>query len=220
MKFKLTSDQIKLIAIVAMVIDHIGSVGYPELPFLRIIGRLTLPIMCYFIAIGYEKTHAFSGYLGRLLFWGVVSILPYSLYFKGDYHNVLFTLALGLVLLRVLDTPISSDLKFLAIIGTGFISTAFHFDGSFVAIGFILIFRYFRDFPTKKWSFSIALLICYQLLILYISPSWNHVLLYVQNASLLAFPLLSHYDGNRGRLKYLFYMFYPFHLLILYYLLT
>ena len=51
-------NQLKYIAIIFMIIDHIGyffiplstSVGYA----CRILGRITAPVMCYFLAEGYR----------------------------------------------------------------------------------------------------------------------------------------------------------------------
>ena len=59
----LDSNAIKLIAILAMTVDHIAWAvfpGYPRaaLPLLmHLIGRITCPIMCYFIAEGFHYTH-------------------------------------------------------------------------------------------------------------------------------------------------------------------
>ena len=60
---RLDSNMLKLIAIVAMTADHIAWLlfpGYPAEPLpiiLHIIGRLTCPVMCFFIAEGYHYTH-------------------------------------------------------------------------------------------------------------------------------------------------------------------
>ena len=52
---KLNSNHLKLIAIIAMTIDHIADLIYPGMQnniisiILHIIGRLTAPIMFFFI---------------------------------------------------------------------------------------------------------------------------------------------------------------------------
>lgn len=70
----LDSNAIKLIAILAMTVDHIAWAvfpGYPRaaLPLLmHLIGRITCPIMCYFIAEGFHYTHDVRKYTARLSF--------------------------------------------------------------------------------------------------------------------------------------------------------
>ena len=62
MKKGLNSNALKMIAIIAMTIDHIAWLVFPDYPhevlpvILHTIGRLTCPIMCYFIAEGYHYT--------------------------------------------------------------------------------------------------------------------------------------------------------------------
>ena len=43
-KFGLTGNQLKLIALVTMTIDHVGLLLLPQLVILRIIGRLSMPL--------------------------------------------------------------------------------------------------------------------------------------------------------------------------------
>lgn len=210
-----SSTGLKTIAILAMVIDHIGAELFQELNFLRVIGRLTLPIMAFFIAIGYEKTSNLKGYIGRILFWAFVSILPYAYYFQSGYQNVLFTLATGLCLLWALDHLKSKDIKYILCLITCLLVTLLQFDGFFLAIGMILIFRYYRNSPRRLYISFIGLLMVYQVLLLYLQPDWSDPQLWVQNASILALPLLNKYNGTRGRFKLGFYAFYPLHLTIL-----
>ena len=49
-KFGLTNNQLKIIAMLSMLADHIGVQLFPDLQILRIIGRLALPIFAYMIA--------------------------------------------------------------------------------------------------------------------------------------------------------------------------
>ncbi|GAU77979.1 TraX family protein [Fusibacter sp. 3D3] len=210
-----SSMGLKCIAIIAMVIDHIGAVLFEDLYVLRIIGRLTLPIMAYFIAIGYEKTHDLKRYVGRLLFWGILSMIPYAYYFESDYQNILFTLATGLILLWTLDQIKSKYIQLVLTLMVCLAVTFFQFDSFFLAIGMILIFRYYRAAPTKLYFSLVLLLGFYQVLLLYLYNDWSQPHIWIQNASLLAVPLLSKYNGTRGTLKLSFYAFYPLHLIIL-----
>lgn len=79
----LNSNQLKLIAIIAMTVDHIAWAmfdGYPSalLPLvMHIIGRLTCPIMCYFIAEGYHYTRNINKYTFRLFAFAFVSHFAY-----------------------------------------------------------------------------------------------------------------------------------------------
>ena len=47
---KLNGNQLKIIALITMAIDHIGMYLFPQILFLRIIGRLSMPIFAYMIA--------------------------------------------------------------------------------------------------------------------------------------------------------------------------
>ena len=82
-RFHLNVNQLKIIAIVAMTIDHIAAVFLPEGPLkvvLRCIGRLAAPIMCYMIAEGYYHTSNRKRYLGRLILFAVISHFAYCLF--------------------------------------------------------------------------------------------------------------------------------------------
>ena len=72
MNTRLNSNIIKIIAIVAMTIDHISWLLFPGylkelLPIIfHILGRISCPIMCYFIAEGFYHTKNINKYTGRL----------------------------------------------------------------------------------------------------------------------------------------------------------
>lgn len=83
MKKILNSNTIKIIAIIAMTIDHIAWLVFPGyddgvIPVvLHIIGRLTCPIMCYFIAEGYHYTKNINKYTMRLFAFAFISHFAY-----------------------------------------------------------------------------------------------------------------------------------------------
>ena len=60
LKTNLDTDLLKLIAIAAMLIDHIGGAFFPEVGVFRWIGRLAFPIFCYCLTVGLLYTHDLS----------------------------------------------------------------------------------------------------------------------------------------------------------------
>ena len=82
MKKTLDSNAIKLVAIAAMTVDHVAwwlFPGYPRavLPLaMHIIGRLTCPIMCYFVAEGYLSPERVKH---TLLLKQLVDVLPIAI---------------------------------------------------------------------------------------------------------------------------------------------
>ena len=88
----LTGDALKLLAILAMTLDHIAWLLFPGYPAqvmplaMHIIGRLTCPIMCYFIAEGYHYTRNFRRYALRLFLLAIVSHFAY-IYASDAYQD-------------------------------------------------------------------------------------------------------------------------------------
>ena len=78
-----TRTAIKYLAILTMLIDHIGMFFIPisTIPglFCRVIGRFTAPTMCFFLAEGYIHTSSRKKYGTRLFVFGVLSQIPYAL---------------------------------------------------------------------------------------------------------------------------------------------
>ena len=85
MKATLNSNRLKIIAIIAMTLDHIAWLVFPGyarelLPLvLHGIGRMACPIMCYCIAEGYRYTKNIHQYTARLFAFAVISHIPYML---------------------------------------------------------------------------------------------------------------------------------------------
>ena len=77
----LTATALKYIAIAAMLLDHIAWVFSDTVTLFgwtsHFIGRLTAPIMCFFIAEGYYHTKNLSKYMLRLAIFAVISHFPY-----------------------------------------------------------------------------------------------------------------------------------------------
>ena len=77
----ISANKLKFIAIIAMLIDHIAVAFVSNQSILgqamHMIGRVTMPIMCYFIAEGYYKTHNIKKYALRLLIFSIISYYPF-----------------------------------------------------------------------------------------------------------------------------------------------
>lgn len=112
----LSANALKLLAVAAMAIDHAAWLfipsATPEGLFLHIIGRLTMPIMCFCIAEGYYHTSSVRRYALRLLVFALISYLPFVFYKTGRFpaaesifqFNVIYTLLLGLAALSAWDS--------------------------------------------------------------------------------------------------------------------
>lgn len=70
---QLNNYQIKLLAAILMVIDHIGVVLLPKVVLLRMIGRLSFPLFAWLLTQGERHTRNFQRYCSRLFFLGLVS---------------------------------------------------------------------------------------------------------------------------------------------------
>lgn len=89
------SNFIKWLAIILMTVDHVGAYLYPELVWMRVIGRISFPLFLYTTVLGTHRTRNFKRYFLQLLLVGVISI-PVTL----DRINILFSLAIFALSMR------------------------------------------------------------------------------------------------------------------------
>lgn len=241
MKKILNSNMIKIIAIIAMTIDHITWMIYPGYPkeiipiVLHIIGRITCPIMCYFIAEGYYYTKDINKYTKRLFVFAIISHIPYMFasmnfvdwksfipVYYGSILNqtsVMWSLAWGLVMLRVANSKkIKSNItKVLLIILICLIS--FPSDWSCVASLCILSIGTNRGNLKKQILLMLFYVAIYSIVYFF---ALDKVYGLLQMAVVLSVPIIMMYNGERGKnckinsiMKWLFYIYYPLHLIII-----
>ncbi len=237
----LDAHTIKFIAIIAMTIDHITWMlfpGYPKdfLPVvLHMIGRITCPIMCYFIAEGYHYTRNVSKYTNRLLLFAFLSHFAYVFasmdfvdwksfipFYYGNILNqtsVMWSLACGLIMLRVVNSQkIQKDaVKVILVILICLIS--FPSDWSCVASLCILAFG------TNRGKFKTQMLWMIFFVAIYATVYFfaiDQVYGLLQMAVVLSIPIILMYNGQRGKnhringlMKWLFYLYYPLHLFVI-----
>lgn len=220
-RLTLTGNQLKLIALIAMTIDHVGMILLPQYLFLRIIGRLAFPIYAYMIAEGCRYTRNIFKYLGTM---AAVALLCQVVSFAAIgslYQSVLVTFSLSVLVILLIKNAgqkknaLSYLLLGLGIAGVFFVTkllpellpgTDFGVDYGFVGV-MLPVLVYLAKDRRQAMAFTA---ICLVLL--------AYGLGQVQWFGLLALPLLWLYNGKRGAygMKYLFYIYYPAHLATIY----
>lgn len=115
------NDLLKLVALITMLIDHIGYLYFPEEMLYRTIGRIAFPIFAYQIALGFKKTSSRSGYAKRLLIFALISQIPYlwfnpELYFDFHNLNIMFTFLLSLGVLQLLEFSKDAWIHFISLL--------------------------------------------------------------------------------------------------------
>ncbi|WP_289630311.1 TraX family protein [Bacteroides acidifaciens] len=214
---------LKIIAIVSMVIDHCAyflmdnnSTLYEAM---RCVGRIAFPVFAFLIAEGFAYTHNRKRYFTRLLVFAVISEVSWYLLNGADgTHNVMFTLALGVVALAVLEKlKENSVLCGIAILSIAYLATWSGVDYEWRGILMILVFNLLRN-QNDNLPFPYGRMM--QLLCAF--PLMMH---YGSIGALLACMTKFLYDGARGFIKgnvakYGFYAFYPVHLLLIWCVIT
>ena len=218
-RWPVNAAALKYIAIITMMIDHIGY-GLYILPAvknsyiaLRAVGRNALPIFCFFLIEGFIHTSNRWKYLRNMLLFALISQVPYHYAFyrtkPWNYQfNIYCLLALGLVAVWLTETLIEKrrglDGRILSIIAIAGISAIAQFTNiGYGWAGIILIsaFYMFRKYPFWAIAAGYILLIIYDRSEIYALP---------------AFLLLLLYNGQRGKQnKWFFYAFYPVHLAVI-----
>lgn len=210
--FGISGSTLKLIAIITMLIDHIGGILFPQYIFLRIIGRLAFPIFCFLLVEGFLHTHNVSHYALRLGLFALISEIPFDLAiyhipFYPYHQNVFFTLFIGLLVLISLkkfqDRPF---IQLMAFILGAVLALQCNVDYSVFGIALIVLiylYRLHHNFIIFTLGFVFL----------------NMFSKGIQCFGALAILPIALYNGKRGlSLKYAFYIFYPAHLLLLYFI--
>lgn len=221
-KIKLLSGaQLKYIAFASMLIDHVNKTFFPYFNsrgltimsgLFDILGRIAFPIFIFLLVEGYFKTRNRWKYLGTLLLFAIISEVPFDMfttasYFEMNWNNIMFTLALVLVMIwsiDVLKEKMQSLPKFLWYLLSLVI----------VAVTCVVAMKLGLDYEHH------AVLIGYFLYLFHDRPvialPFNFAAMYKEPWALLGFGLTLTYNGKRGKQnKLVNYLFYPVHLLIL-----
>lgn len=223
MKYRVFNGfQLKMIMVILMLLDHIAQF-MPDIPiWFHYLGRIVAPIFFFILVEGFIHTSNREKYMKRLFIWGLIMfggsrllefIFPYDSYIP---NNIFLSLAFCFALLYIIDLIKKAEeskakLTIYAII-VGFFGL--FTEASFLGIGMVLIFYYFRE---NKLALSISYIILSSIFILGDFSYENIFLINYQWMMVFSLPFILMYNGERGRsLKYFFYAFYPAHIWILY----
>lgn len=132
------------IAMITMLIDHIGAVFFPHVVELRIIGRIAFPIYAFAVFIGYKHTRNVQKYIWRLFWIAVISQIPFMAAFNHFSLNVVWTLWSALLVLLALDKLPSKLISIPIAIGAGWVMEWSHMDYGTYGLLLVLLFRYFK----------------------------------------------------------------------------
>ncbi|WP_434756735.1 TraX family protein [Paenibacillus amylolyticus] len=191
-----------------MLIDHIGHVFFSDNIIFALIGRLSFPIFAWSIARGIRNTKSLKNYSMRILILALVSQIPYAILFENNNLNVCFTLFFGIICIWIYKYQMNFIFKYIGIITCLLLSDFLNFDYGIYGILTIIIFYCFHN--------KYHLVLIFQTIITLISLEIYHysvVQVYSLIASVLII-LMHNYDEFKIN-KYLYYIFFPGHMIIL-----
>lgn len=225
----LNGNQLKVIAMAAMTLDHLVCVIYPNYPMdwwilaLHCIGRVAAPIFWFFVAEGYHYTHDWKKYAGRLFVFAIVGHFAYNfafgipfLPFQTSVFNqtsVIWSLFWGLIALVIADSKKLRQWQKTVLV---FVICAISFcsDWSCIAVLAILEIGSHRGDFKRQMTGMMLWVAAYALVYaIFIHPVYGVIQLFTA----LTIPLLKRYNGQRGSwkgMKWFFYVYYPLHLVL------
>ena len=230
-KTALNANHLKLIAIIAMTIDHVTDIFYPGFPaqplpvVLHLIGRLTAPIMWFFVCEGFYYTRNVKKYMLRMFLFAVISHFAYCFAFGIDFiplrtgifnqTSVMYPLFISVVVLWLQNEEkrMNKYLKYILVFVL--IWSAFPADWSCIAVMAILN-MYQKRGDLKGQMKEIVFWVFFYGLVSFFFVSKVYAIELV--GVLLIYPLLNMYNGEKGKadwMKMFFYIYYPLHLIII-----
>lgn len=225
-KWGLSGGTLKIIALVSMIIDHATAVfvNYYDYEVLynmgRCIGRLAFPLYCFLLVEGFCYTRNVKKYCVRLFLFAIISEVPFDLAFFRrviymGHQNVFFTLLLGILLIWNLDRIlkkknsnwIGNVLNVIGAIVIYVLSSYIYSDYGVYGVLLIALFYLFRGNKGKVAVSNIGFNFIFSL------GSIR------QLCGMFSVPIIALYNGKKGvSLKYFFYLIYPLHLLLFYWI--
>ncbi len=207
---KFDAFSLKVIALLAMLIDHLGYSLFEENIVCDIIGRIAFPIFSFLIVESFFYTRDRKKFIARLAIFALISEIPFDL---GLYHvlvfvahqNVMITLLIAVIMMYFAEKTQNMFAK--CLIAAAFCALAWLIKCDYSYYGIIVIFIFYilrNSIITLFTTYSLAT----------IAIRWGTTQVY----SIASFAFIALYNGKPGtkKFKYFFYLFYPVHLIVIY----
>lgn len=234
-KFETTSFSLHIMAMVFMLCDHLWGTSFVNHELFTCIGRLAFPIYAFMLVEGYFHTGNLKKYVKRLFLFALISEIPFNLVmgsriFFPIHQNVLWSFLISIGLIhwneKVKEKPVwNRTLVSFATVCIAYIGGIITFVDYYSAgIFMVLTFYLFRG---KKWWHYLGQLLCMWYINFEMLGGFGYEISLFgrthfvarQGIALLSLIPIWLYQGNQGyhskKLQYLYYLFYPLHLLIL-----
>ena len=230
--FKLNADILKILAVIFMTFDHVGLMLLNDYVPFRIIGRLAFPIFAFFIAEGCKYTKNKAKHFLLIFGLGLICQLVFFFAMESLYMGILIVFSLSVIIIYAIDwakkqkskwafgVPVVLTVGLYALyfwLKIKLVKTDFDLDYGFIGVlAPVLVYV-----MPKKWLKLLALGLCL-VVTSTLATSATGIFIYEQPTlqwfSLLAIIPLAFYSGKKGKykLKYLFYLYYPLHMLAIY----
>lgn len=233
-RFEVTSFALHILAMVLMLCDHLWATVVPGNDWLTCVGRIAFPIFAFLIVEGYFHTKNRKAYVKRLLIFALISEIPFNLmtggFFNPTHQNVLWTFLIGIGLIRLIEKGKEKrTVRMWLLVGAGVllgcvVALLGMVDYMHFGVLTVLVFYLFRG---RRWWCFLGQLVCLAVINLELMGGLVYPfelfgrewLLPQQGFALLALIPIWLYRGKQGpynkTLKYIYYAFYPAHMLIL-----
>lgn len=200
------------IAIITMLIDHIGYEFFPSNVTWRKIGRLAFPIYTFLLVRGLTLTRSRTNYFKRLVIIAVLAQIPFTLLFEAYSLNVIFTLLYGASAVMLYE-KVSRLWGISILVILGFIMAPLSDFTDYGLYGYVLFLLYY--FLKEK---PFALLFGHSILDVLYSLNYFESWVSIQSLSIIAtfIIILRKYIPEVKISRFFYRAFYPAHLLILY----
>lgn len=236
LRIETTSMSLHIMAMAFMLCDHLWGTIIPGNDWLTCIGRISFPIFAFMIVEGYFHTSNLKKYVCRLLLFAVLSEIPFNLAMGSRilypiHQNVLWSFLISIGLIR-LNEKAKCTQKIWLVISVGCITIIIgYIVGLLTMVDFyhagiltVLVFYFFRG--RKWWNYIGQFLFLWYINVEELSGYsyeihfGDQTYFFVrQGFALLALIPIWLYRGRQGyhnkTLQYIYYAFYPLHLLIL-----